>query len=401
MSTQLSVKNIAKTDRRFLNRECATTKLLEIVNVDPKWSEHVRVMDRDGSLVLLHYITTIDPETGVIDEEPLKAIGHVRGTVIDTTTDLVVSRSFPYTPEITSDAVSEYIADLTSVTAFNACEGTIVRLYFFGDEWKVSTHRKIDAHQSSWAGPSFGDLFDKHANDKIDLKTLDKRYSYVFLLSDNSNRLVYTIPTPQLMLLGVFNVQEQRFMTDDEYTDILPAIKRPAKLQISNNEELDAELKSQIQASDFSRSGILLTADQTNPHPLKVVTPLYQDIRRVRGNNPSLRSRYIHIRGTSDEGILREWYNMPEHLAVYSQVENDIDILIDKLHKMYINRYVKKNFGELPKEEFVTLQRCHSWHVSDRSKNIVTAQKVREIVNTTPGYYLALMLNRLTKELAE
>ena len=35
---------------------------------------------------------------------------------------------------------------------FNSYEGTLIRMFNFDDKWYVTTHRKLDAFRSKWAG---------------------------------------------------------------------------------------------------------------------------------------------------------------------------------------------------------------------------------------------------------
>ena len=57
------------------------------------------------------------------------------------------------------EAVYESFRDETfPLTVYESIEGTILRVYWFGDEWRVSTTSRIDAFGSSWASEqSFGD----------------------------------------------------------------------------------------------------------------------------------------------------------------------------------------------------------------------------------------------------
>jgi len=402
---RLSSELVVATDRRFLSRDVATPELLAIVDVPSEWAEYVRVLDHEGPLVLLHYINTwVSTDDHTINEEPLKAIGHVRGTIVNTDTKEIVCRSFPYTPEAVSNDTEHLESllpdDLSTVSFYNACEGTVLRLFWSCDEWRISTHRKIDAHNSYWAGPTFGEMFEELCADKC-LEDLDKNLCYIFLMSHNSNRLVYDIPKPQLMLISIYNRQQARFLSTDEYPRLNPldcVYPQPVNT-ISTVTELQEAVEELEKFSSFNLAGIIAISDLTDPYPVKIVNSYYNNIRNARGNEPNLRSRYIQIRGTPEEGLVVKWFTEPRYQEIFDAAENEVDILVERLHAMYMNRYVHKDFSQLPKEEFVTLQRCHSWHIEDRSHNIVTEDKVREMLNGTPNHFLLMMLNRQKHEL--
>jgi len=384
------------TDRRFISRDPATPDLLKVLGVDPKWAEHIRVLDRQGNLVLLHYISTLTSPEGQVDEEPFKEIGHVRGVIIDTSTNKVICRSFNYTPEVVSTNANRLVnllPDLTNKYFYRGCEGTVIRLYNFEGEWRISTHRKINAERSYWAGPTFGELFNKLR--KFEFENLETEKCYIFLLSDDSNRLVYTVPTDgQLLLLGVYNRETDDFMDTNNLPD-LSGVSKPEKINIKDHEQLHLMVND---TNAFNKAGIIVFDSPTSNKPIKVVNDFYYTLRKSRGNEPNLRARYIHVRGTVECNILRSWFTDESYQTVFNNVELEINELVKVLHSMYIHRYIKKNFDTLPKEEFVVLQRCHTWHSQDRGSNIVTKDKVREFIDTTPGHYLLTMLNRKRKQ---
>lgn len=410
-SIQLPLDLVVSTDRRFLNRDQATTELLNIVGVDPKYQEYVRVLDTKGSLKLLHYISTwVSTDDHSINEEIMRDIGHVRGIVVDTEANRIVCRSLPYTPELVATNASRrdalLPADLANSAIYTACEGTVLRLFHSGDEWHLSTHRKIDANNSYWSGPTFGVMFEELR--KFQLADLDTRYCYVFLMSHTENRLVYRINESQLMLIAMYDTETQRYLEyNKDYGVGHPAtlnpdgVVYPTTLQLTDKTakglaDFIAELS--LESGSYNKVGAIVFPSLTDPHPVKIVSDRYYSVRNARGNDPSLRTRYIQLRGTADCGLMINWFTEPGYQEVFDDVEAEVDKLVTRLHGMYINRYVNKDFSQLPKEEFVTLQRCHSWHVEDRSANIVTADKVREVVNTTPNHYLFLMLNRQRRE---
>ena len=411
---ELPTELVVFTDRRFLNRDQATPELLSTVDVPTEWAQYVRVLDRVGPLALLHYINTwVSATDHTIDEEPLKVVGHVRGTIVNTDTNEIVCRSFPYTPEAVSNDPERITAllpeDLSKVSFYNSCEGTVLRLFWDDKEWQLSTHRKIDANNSYWAGPTFGELFQELRKDNFAFDDLDRDLCYVFLMSHNSNRLVYNIPKHQLMLIAVYNRIESRFLDSNEYGPSFdtPKLNPPGCVYpqpvhvVKGVADLQGAVDELEKFASFNLAGIIALPDATNPRPVKVVNESYNNLRNARGNEPNIRSRYIQLRGTPEGGLIVGWYKEPQYQETFDAAEDEFDDLVERLHTMYINRYVHKDFSQLPKEEFVTLQRCHGWHVEDRSSNIVTEDKVREILNGTPTHFLLVMLNRQRREQRE
>ena len=123
---------VIPTDRRFLDREFATENQLKKLGVELKYQEFVRVLDTqkeqgsDLTLYLLHYLTIVNTE-GVVDQEILGFIGHVRGIILDQDNN-IVCRSFGFTPEY-SLSQFENLENLENYTAYTAYEGTVLRLF--------------------------------------------------------------------------------------------------------------------------------------------------------------------------------------------------------------------------------------------------------------------------------
>nr|QBK88091.1 MAG: RNA ligase with polynucleotide kinase domain [Marseillevirus LCMAC202] len=419
---ELPTKLVVSTDRRFLGRDPATPELLKLVGVNPEWADYIRVLDHQGTLALLHYVNTwVSSTDHSINEAPLAEIGHVRGIIVDTATGEIVCRSFPYTPEVVSEDPERIASllpeDLSKVAFYNACEGTVLRLFWHNEEWHLSTHRKINANNSYWAGPTFGSMFEElrtgfvlnNSEPGPDQHSMDKNYCYVFLMSHNGNRLVYNISKPQLMLIAIYDRSTQQFLSGEEYGPSHKlGPKRPAGCadpvpvtDINTVADLQEAVDELEKFASYNLAGIIAFPDSLDPRPVKIVNASYNNLRNARGNEPSLRSRYIQLRGTPEGGLMIKWYNEPDYQEIFDNAEDEIDELVNRLHTMYMHRYVHKNIDELPKEEFVTLQRCHTWHTADRGNNIVTANKVREFLNTTPTHFLLVMLNRQRREQRE
>lgn len=382
---------VVPTDHRFLSRPVASPELLQIVGVDPKWADYIRVLDVDDNLHLLHYLNTlVSLENQVLNEELMKEIGHVRGTVVDLEAGKVVCQSFPFTPELVVEDSYRFHELVPKVTghAFSAVEGTIVRVFFHGGEWKLCTHRKLDASSSFWSGPTFGTMF--NSTRKFEYTSLNKDWCYIMLLSHPANRLIYKIPEAQLMMVAVWDRASGSFLDMSEWK--LPnGVVKPTELNLKSHQDLTQSVNSM---NSFDRAGVILVSDMKNPQPVKIINTPYFCLRMARGNEPSMRNRYLQLRGTPHLGVLVNWYSDAEYQNKFEEAEHEVEALVKRLHSMYIHRYIKKNFETLPKEEFVVLQRCHTWHNEDRVKNIVTAQKMREIVNDTPNVYLLKMLKR-------
>jgi len=388
-------KLVIPTDRRFLSKECANPILLNIVGLpESEWGSFVRVFDKNGPLVLLHYLTMYNSEEDLTVNLALMAhIGHVRGVVINTMTNKIVCKSYDYTPDmIVSDdekmaSLSE--CDYSKLVFYSACEGTVVRL-FWHNEWLISTHRKINAHNSYWNGPTFGTLFNELSKNQFE--DLDQNLCYVFLLSHDANRLIYKITSPQLMLLTIYDCENNEFVEDYSTVKNPTFCCYPQKILVHNKEELVQLVNNMHMSKTFDNSGIIAIGDLTNQKPIKFISQPYNLLKNVRGNVPNMRSRYLQLRNTENSTVFVNWYSDKEYQEIFFNVEQEVKKLATKLQSMYVNRYIKKDFSELPKEDFIVLKRCHASFLETRIP--VNTAKVLEMINTTPNHFVQVMLNK-------
>jgi hypothetical protein len=407
MFPTFSNKLVVSSDLRFVNRPVASDELLKVVNAPTELKDWIRVLDTNDNLVLLHYLTTINSfEDPTVNTNVLQLIGHVRGIIVDTDTMTIVCRSFGYTPEITvSNATSIHdicnspmVKNMSLATTkfFYACEGTIMRMFFHNNKWYVSTHRKINALNSFWSGPTFGEML--RDVQKFDFEMLNKNYCYVMLLSHPENRIIYKITRGQLLMVTVYNKTTGTFL--DDWNDLVPlGVVKPTPVDVES--KLKETLTECDTAASFDKAGIIAFTG-SSVSPVKFVSDHYEQLKNVRGNDPHMKARYLDLRGTPEGEVLTAWYNEPKYTTMFARIEQELDELARKLHGMYMERYVKKTgFNEIPKEEFVTLRRCHDWFLANKNegtRKVVTQERVKEFLHTTPTIFLLRMLKRQKQE---
>ena len=177
------------------------------------------------------WLETIDQSEGLVKDFDLSSeeiVKNCRGIVFDG--DSILFKGYPYTPEYTYEDY-DYLntIDISNFKAFNAREGTLLRLFYHNDDWMVSTHRRLDAYSCRWGSrKTFGtlleeafesevnisDKFKELLDDIIDvgensfkrwLTLLDKKSQYMLLLeTSEDNRIVCRNgPEPRVYNAGV------------------------------------------------------------------------------------------------------------------------------------------------------------------------------------------------------
>ena len=369
-------------------------------------NKKIKLVDSDETTGLdLFCYTSCD----VSDNELVK---RCRGVVFNK--DELVMKGFPYTVDVSSsdresDVLSKLRDNFSECKFYESYEGSLIRMFCHNDKWYITTHRKLDAFKSKWASKtSFGEYFrealeyeekynvnfqnvlqPKTSDDEDIIKRLenilDKKKQYMFLLiSSKENRIVCTPPTtPTLLHVGTFYNNELKTGLDESLQ-----IAVPKELFFDNIDEL----LTFVDNGDFNYTqGVIVFAP--NNLQYKVLTPDYHYLFKVRGNEPSIKFRYLQIRmDKSMNKSLRDLY--PDMVDTFDNYENILYNKAKDLYKSYVDRFIKHIYVTVPSEDYSVIKKCHSWHIENRDKNKINLNKVIDFLNSEQP----TILNRLIKE---
>ena len=336
-----------------------------------------------------------------------------KGVVIEGNAKIM--NCFPRVKETTTENIHETWDDekLKHARFFKHEEGTLIRVFYSTRGWMVSTQKKLDAFTSKWgSNKSFGEewvdalgcehntttsLREKlnHTDNLLPnfFKTLNKSHQYLFLLRNNAqNRIVCLSPSyPTVYHVGTFksNVLD----VDDSI-----GINKPDELSVNTMDDLTRE----IQTVDARYSGgFMIRVSEKNPDPKsiimenvswqKMLTPRYQDLQKVRANEPSLKFRYLQVRLDS-EMVDKLFALYPEAIPLFNEYEDSLFDIAKYIHQSYINRFIRREFVTLEREFFSIMRICHEWHKEDRSSNKISLDKVIEVINTRYDHVLNKMI---------
>ena len=292
-------------------------------------------------------------------------------------------------------------------------EGALIRVYWASNTWNVSTQKKINAFNSKWSGPeSFGETWakglieHKEKNPEFlgDLpvagatnnilnhffKTLNKKHQYVFVVRHTAeNRQVCQSPEKST----VFHIAT--FIDDKLNVDDDVGLNKPDTVQFENVEELVTLVESQ----DFAdHSGLM--AHHPNGNWYKIQSRKYREMLTVRGNEPSLRFRYLQLRLDCEK--VNQLYSLfPEMSETFDNCEDSLYDLAKYIHTAYMDRFIRRRYVTLEREFFSIVRLCHEWHKQDRQRNKVDLDKVIEVINTRYDHVLNKMIkmfNNMTEE---
>jgi hypothetical protein len=329
--------------------------------------------------------------------------------------DLVL-KTFPYTDEYSLEdqhSMEQFIKplfikdNLVQCRFFRSYEGSLIRVFNFNDEWFVSTHRKLDAFKSKWSSiTSFGQMFFDgvrkqmiiEEDDKRDIKEifysrLDKNKSYMFLvLPIEDNRVVCQVPKEgctTVYHVGTYeNFPSKVFSLDEK----IPDFPKPEEYKFTDFEEFEDEIRK---TNIDLYQGIIIFGP--NQQLIKVLEPRYFYLFRLRGNEQSIKYRYLQIRSEGDK-----WKDFgklyPNFIPDFKDYERCISQIADDIFNAYSKRYIKKENVVVPQEEFQVMRKCNQWYREDPKNNRITPIIVLEVMNYEEPTALNKMIKRLKLE---
>lgn len=329
----------------------------------------------------------------------------------------IVFKGFSFTPEYTQANDADQIAQLVGnnvCTFHDSYEGTLVRIFSFQNKWYISTNRKLDANKSKWASrTSFGEFFRRaleyeiianakfrdslfqrgqenptmmHLLDQF-LDKLDTSKSYMFLLLTNpETRIVCQYASPKILHVGTYSGGGESRL---EFSGFL-GLDSPKQHYF---ESID-DMYTYVRTADFTvLQGLIAFYGENNEHQFKIMNPKYVDLYNIRGNEASVKFRYLQLRNDPVKcDMLRGLYL--DHCFEFDYYETCISNITDIILEAYINRYIRKQYVVLPLEQFIVMSEVHKWYMTDVDNHKVRREIVLQKINEqTP-----VSINRMLKK---
>jgi len=333
-----------------------------------------------------------------------------RGVVFQDKT--IVMKAFPYTVEIAHSEKKQIEQKIDSVFKncifYDSYEGSLIRMFNFGGRWFISTHRKLNAFRSKWASKeSFGTTFKRAIESEVESNPklrdslpdngegiierfqsiLDPSKQYMFLvLNNDENRIVCSAPNrPSVYHVGTF-VNSELVMNENIN------IPYPKKHEFNNIDQL---IKYVDKVNINNLQGVIIFAPNNKQY--KIVNKEYLDLFNVRGNEPSIKFRYLQVR-MNQETVNNLYSLYPTMTHLFEDYENALYAIAQIIYNSYVDRFIKKKWVTVAAEEFNVIRACHSFHEQDRKQNRISIKKVIEILNEQSPTSLNKMIRRFKNE---
>jgi len=225
--------------------------------------------------------------------------------------------------------------------------------------------RKQSAQQQMTFRQMFMDAM--KSNPQQDLNTmpileyLPKNYCYSFVLQHPDNHIVLPISEPHLFLVAVYEIVDactvkfvppHIYETWSVFTDSV--IEFPKKYEITTYKELEDTYGSIH--SEYSSMGVMFTNIKTGERAA-LSNPVYEEIKKLRGNNPNLQYQYFCLLRSGQVDKFLEYF--PTYKKVFLQFSKQYQDFITNVHQSYFSYYVKKEGVPIAKKYFIHASKIH------------------------------------------
>lgn len=254
-------------------------EILNFINEQGEnWREIIRQkpyaikVSTDGDYTLLKY-------DQINSDLSLPLVRECRGLILDNYNRPVCVPFFKFFNSFEPNADD---IDWNSARVQEKLDGSIMKLAYFGDKWRVSTNGTIDAYKSSiyenlsdieCPYSTYGDLWDV-AKEKANLNydKLDKNCTYMFELVSPYNKVVVDYPETKIYHIGTRN------NTTLQELDMDIGVEKPKTYPLNSLQGcLDA-----CKDMPFNQEGYVVV--DKDWHRVKIKSPAYVAVHRLKNN---------------------------------------------------------------------------------------------------------------------
>jgi len=268
-------------------------------------------------------------------------------------------------------------------------EGTMINLFYDHEEnqWEMATKSNIGGRtyffkdymnnkmDESGKQPTFRSLFlDVCEEVQLHFDKLPKKYCYSFVFQHPLNRIVAPFTEKKLYLISVFHVCEGNIVKSLDKDSV-----ECKEIFIHSNVEFPKQyyfgsyancVEFQNGIKDYKNVGLSIWHTKSGSRT-KLRNPLYERVRRLRGNQPKMEYRFLEL--------LRE-KKLDEYVSFYPEKSDEITsyksklyAFTNQLHSNYISCYIKH---ERQLKEFPIQFRKHMFELHQYFKDYLKPHRL-------------------------
>lgn len=237
----------------------------------------------------------------------------------------------------------EYIKNNKISRVEELIEGSKVGLYYYENEWRVSTNKTINAEFSKWqSNKSFSemawDCLISHTKSKTKeevIKMLNKKHCYTFVICHPENIITMKHKNTYATLINIRDTDTLEELPVDEMLDWCSLFEN---MKLPETIEADTSDYNKLFEGINQRGTIVVFEDNNR---IKFENPIYTEIKKIKGNTKNIYHHLIHIYGKDDFNKFSELFNeyFSKEIINITKCFNDLTKFI---HTEYLNKFIYK-----------------------------------------------------------
>jgi hypothetical protein len=307
-----------------------------------------------------------------------------------------------------------YHTDQANLMYEEMIDGIMVNLFFDDEEnkWQMATRSEVGGKNKFYLDTSaktFGELFaDGCIACDLDLEPsrcpLPQNYQYSFVLEHPEHRIVRPVDSPRLYLVEAYEILDpiekiiRTININDKSEPIYRELEKIPKLcyprMYSYKSQTDVARVMKQGKHRYHFAGIMIK-DYQNSRRMKVRNPVYEDVKRLRGNHSKKQFLYLTLRQNGNLSTYLRFY--PEDGDLFQKYRAQLHEFTDKCYNFYVECFIKKkhHVNNYPDQYKMVMTQLHSMYLKNyvESKGFIAKQDVIGLINKMPPARQMYLLN--------
>ena len=168
-------------------------------------------------------------------------------------------------------------------------------------------------------------------------------------------------------------------------------VQHPKEYSMNTDTPLQDMITYVEQAGYQNIQGLIIF---TNNQIFKLCNKTYYNLLKVRGNEASIKFRYLQIRMDRDK---REklMFLYPQYTKDFEEYEMCLFKIALELTQAYIMRFIRGQWKQVPKDAYESIIRpLREWHLQDTVYNLVSREVVINKLNLQTPQFLNKLIRR-------
>jgi len=252
--------------------------------------------------------------------------------------------------------------------SYELIDGTMINIFYYNGEWLTATRSNIGCTNKWSQDINFQEMF-QECSHKLDYETLNKEYTYSFVMRHKKNRITSKVDKNELVLIEVYhNLNKLNELPDNEGYRLL---------------KLSDHVEGIKKGLTGYREGIRYKW-LTNEHK-------FIEMIKPNTNNPCL--NYLTLRNS---GHLTNYLKIfPEKRFEFDEYRKKVHMITQLIYQYYIHIFIHKDFDkqELPFVFKPLLYEIHAIYL--KTKQGISYQAVKQYIYELEPKRLQFVINNL------